>query len=183
VWREIGLARVLTLWGAIAAAGAAGCILLGVVSGANFFWDRFHDLASGSGSGRVDIWRFALTQWWHEHFWFGIGVQGFRHLDFSQVTLTSTAHPHNAVVQLLLETGIVGALLAALTLAFLLASAWRNMARVPAERLAIFLCFFGVAGCSLASTSFFHVWWFVFMFVPLAWALGWSSSRSGASKL
>jgi|GEM_PF-6973659 len=176
-WKDISPRRWLCMWGAFVAAIVLGMGLLMAVVGSSFLTERLHDLASGSGEGRIDIWRFALAQWWQHAPWFGIGVQGFRYLDFTGVMLTSTAHPHNGLVQLLLETGLVGTIAATATLCYLVRQAWRAMAANPQDRVVLLLCFAGVDACSLASTSLFHGWWMVFMLTPLAWALAWPPKK------
>ena len=62
--------------------------------------------ASG-GSGRFEIWQFALDKF-VDNPWMGIGIKGFRHLDITGYQLASNMHPHNAILELLVETGVVG---------------------------------------------------------------------------
>ncbi|RYG61876.1 MAG: O-antigen ligase family protein [Alphaproteobacteria bacterium] len=160
------------LWLGSLVAFVGGTVVLALTVSPEFLSKRINDLNPEGGEGRSDIWKFALQQW-ESHPVFGIGVQSFRHLDFSGVTLKSGAHPHNSIVQLLLETGLVGTVAATVTISYLLYKAWKHMETSPGQRIVLFLCFVGLFGASLATTSVFHGWWMLFMLTPLAWMFAW----------
>ena len=151
----------------------AGLTLLGLSEGMTHVEERALDLATGQGTGRIDIWKFAATYWWDSARWWGIGIQGFRYIDFSAVQLNSQYHPHNSIIQLLLETGLIGFTLAVTALSSICYKAWLRLQNEPDIRAILTLCFLGLGGCSLFSTSLFHAWWVLFMLMPLTWALGW----------
>ena len=84
----------------------------------------FYFIKRGSADGRSLIWMASLTTWMHD-MWLGVGVGGFRHAcaegiaemwnanhdsaKFASAGVTDYAY--NAMVQILVEQGLVGALL------------------------------------------------------------------------
>jgi len=70
-------------------------------------WQGAQGLAKASWGIRLDIWRFAAARIADKP-WFGWGI------DASRVWDAIPLHPHNAVLQLWLELGVVGAALGAL---------------------------------------------------------------------
>jgi len=130
---------------------------------------------SGAGSGRFQIWEFAMQNF-PDNPWFGIGIKGFRHLDFSNITLTSTMHPHNAVVELLLETGIIGTLLAAIFIIMLMGRLFKIVYQNPAYQNPKFhsiaiACTSSILGFFVAAlflTSIFHAWWLAYLVILCA---------------
>lgn len=120
----------------------------------------------GVGSGRLGIWEFALQNWWENPI-LGIGVKGFRHLDFSGVELTSHLHPHNAIVEILLETGLIGL---AFAMAFVIAVMGRLIKTLYANvsftnpvfhitAICSLVGFAAYGAASLTLTSIFHAYW------------------------
>lgn len=126
--------------------------------------------SEAGGSGRTDIWAFTFDKFLENPI-MGIGIKGFRHLDFSTHQLTSTMHPHNALLELLLETGIVGTFLicAFAGIGFVkLVQAMlhrRKHNQNSDMQTALILCFFTFAVSSMTLTSIFHAWWLTFFVV------------------
>ena len=122
------------------------------------------------GSGRTDIWAFTFDNFLQNPL-MGIGIKGFRHLDFSTHQLTSTMHPHNALLELLLETGLVGTVFICTFagLAFIKISQKTLHLRKNKQKndihTALVLSFFTFAVCSMTLTSIFHAWWLTFFVV------------------
>ena len=95
----------------------------------------FYFIKRGSADGRSLIWMASLTTWMHD-MWLGVGVGGFRHAcaegiaemwnanhdsaKFASAGVTDYAY--NAMVQILVEQGLVGALL---WIAITLLAMWR----------------------------------------------------------
>tara|TARA_R110000868_G_scaffold411733_1_gene708235 strand:+ start:65779 stop:67053 length:1275 start_codon:yes stop_codon:yes gene_type:complete len=152
-----------------------GGLLYRIVVGNEFFEYRL-GIASGDGasggSGRIEIWKFALDKF-TEAPWMGIGVKGFRHLDFTGYEVTSTMHPHNAILELMVETGIIGTILA-ITFACLLMyrlgkSIYNNKSythpRIHNLAIACVCSLIAFLTASLTLTSIFHAWWLTYFVV------------------
>ncbi|WP_416900369.1 MAG: O-antigen ligase family protein [Minwuia sp.] len=113
----------------------------------------------GAFGGREAAWRAAVESWLIEP-WLGIGVWNFRefHDHFS--------HPHNFALEILSETGILGA--AAIGL-LLLVTAWRLL-RLLGQGFAVTGMLAGIAAffaAALAATSIFYGWWLCILFSVL----------------
>lgn len=84
----------------------------------------FYFLKRGSADGRLLIWTASLVSWSHD-VWFGVGVGGFRHACAEGIASMWYANPdsalfnsagvtdyaYNALLKVLVEQGLVGALL------------------------------------------------------------------------
>ena len=95
----------------------------------------FYFIKRGSADGRSLIWMASLTTWMHD-MWLGVGVGGFRHACAEGIAEMWNANPdsakfasagvtdyaYNAMVQILVEQGLVGALL---WIAITLLAMWR----------------------------------------------------------
>ncbi|MBI1364119.1 MAG: hypothetical protein GC134_09050 [Proteobacteria bacterium] len=122
------------------------------------FWNEPNGLAM---SGRGEIWRFAVSHLGDNPIT-GIGMNAFRKLDIPQgLDLASNAHPHNFLIQLLLETGILGTLPTLALIGLVLAYLWRY-AQVNLYGLAGLCSVSAFLVASLANTSIFQAWWLVF---------------------
>lgn len=123
----------------------------------------------GTGESRVEIWQFALENIAHSP-WFGIGIKGFRYLDFGDIQLASTMHPHNIFIEMAIETGILGVLAFCGALsALLLPVLWRlwrskkpQAAGIQAAAVAALAAYLTSA---LLLTAFFHLWWMTYFAV------------------
>lgn len=142
-----------------------------IMVGPSIFSDRMKLTGTESGgSGRTDIWAFAW-QSFLENPIIGVGIKGFRHLDFSTANLTSTMHPHNAILEILLETGLIGALLIFAFGIITFAKLIRNIVIKRQQKqkndleTAIALSFIAFATASMTLTSIFHAWWLTFFVV------------------
>lgn len=146
--------------------GTYGNILM---IGERQFAYRISSARAATGSGRTDIWRFALENW-QDHPVFGIGIFGFRNLDFTGLKLSSTSHPHNIFVEILLETGLVGfILIGAFVATLLFKTAWVSHRRLMTDpffvRPAVMAAALSLAAYAIAGqfmTSFFHGWWLTY---------------------
>lgn len=142
-----------------------------VMVGSRVFSERMELTGTESGgSGRTDIWAFAW-QSFLENPLIGIGVKGFRHLDFSASNLTSTMHPHNAILEILLETGLIGTLL---IFAFAGIAFIKLIQKVISKRqqqksndleTSVTISLVAFATASMTLTSIFHAWWLTFFIV------------------
>ena len=95
----------------------------------------FYFIKRGSADGRSLIWMASLTTWMHD-MWLGVGVGGFRHACAEGIAEMWNANPdsakfasagvtdyaYNAMVKILVEQGLVGALL---WIAITLLAMWR----------------------------------------------------------
>lgn len=163
-------------WLAVAVVFVAGFAVYGFAHGWDFLFKRLMVVPEGGRglmSGRMEVWQ---TAWSYvgEHPLFGIGLMNYRNLP-GAVDL----HPHNWVIQMLLETGLVGTALFVGLMGYLLYTfvhfAKGNLYGVAAVAS---LCAFLVAG--LANTSIFNMWWVTFwIFTSL---LGWRAGWSGAAQ-
>jgi O-antigen ligase len=151
---------------------AAGLGIYGLVYGKDFLLQRLMlEPEGGRGplSGRLEVWARA---WSHvgDHPVFGIGPMNYRNLP-DAVDL----HPHDWVLQLVLETGFVGFGLFAVLMGLI----WYRFSRYAHANL------YGVAALSslsaflvagLANTSIFNMWWVAFLAFTclLGWRAGWA---------
>jgi O-antigen ligase len=160
-------------WALGALVVAAGAALYVFSFGQEFALDRMTIIGEeGEGrgmlSGRGAVWLQAIENMWHEPF-FGIGVMNYRNLP-GAIDL----HPHNWLLQMLLEGGLVSTALFLVVVGMVLyrfnTYAKGNIYGVAAVAS---LCGFLVAG--LANTSIFNGWWLSFLMVSavLGWRAGW----------
>lgn len=156
--------------------GAVGMSGYYFVAGAQTFQTRLASSDTATGSGRTDIWHFALTQIM-DHPFFGFGIQAFRDLDFSGVQLNSTMHPHNMILEIFLSLGFVGGSLGMMMggLIFLRTVWATRRAVVDADLhnilLLIHATFAAIVGFVVAAqflTSVFHGWWLLYLLLLLA---------------
>lgn len=159
-------------WLAVGLVVGAGLAVYAMVYGPQFMLQRIMVVPEGGRgymSGRFEVWQ---TAWSHvgEHPWFGIGLMNYRHLP-DAIDL----HPHNWLIQLLLETGLVGTALFMAMMGLLIHRFWRyahgNLYGVAALAS---LCAFLVSG--LANTSIFNMWWLTYLIFLclLGWRAGWA---------
>ncbi|WP_417512959.1 O-antigen ligase family protein [Minwuia sp.] len=121
----------------------------------------------GAFNGREAAWRAAI-QMWSENPLLGVGVWNFRQF------ADGFSHPHNFVLEVMADTGTLGALVLG---GVLLLLAVRLLARVrlgPASAglAASVATFFAAAS---AATSFFYGWWLCILFAALA--IGMAASK------
>jgi O-antigen ligase len=132
----------------------------------------------GLGGGRWEIWQ---TSW--QHLWdqpmTGIGVNAFRFLP-EKLDL----HPHNFLLQLALETGIIGFLLVSALLILLFRQYWRySRGNIYAVGALCSLAAFVTAG--LFNKSIFDMEWLTFFIMAalIGWRTGWSSGAGPQGKI
>lgn len=170
---NIVLHRMQWFWG-----GVTGLLAIGVY-GLTRGWEQLGERlfiadqgSRGMGGGRLDVWHNA---WYHfiENPWFGIGLQNYRFLPED-----NDLHPHNFILQLLLETGLLGTLLTLLFVSFVIFHFYR-FSRKNIYGVAALCSMAAFWSSSLANKSLFNVEWLVF-FVVIAlfgWRLGWATER------
>jgi O-antigen ligase len=160
-----------------AASVALGLLVYVAACGWQFVTGRVFivgEMTGGRGalSGRLEVWHAALVHLFDKPL-FGIGVMNFRNLP-EGVDL----HPHNWLLQMLLEGGFVSTVVFVILLYFLIKNTF-ELARGSLYGVAGLagICAFLVAG--LANTSIFNLSWLVFLsFVSI---LGWRAGWGGAS--
>lgn len=121
-------------------------------------------------SGRWDIW-INIIPYIQDNLLVGIGIRGIREIQISN-SYEIVAHAHNAVLEILLETGIVG-LIAFLTVigvfvfSFLQAYIQNRDPEMKRRAIVIFLSCIAYGISAMAVTSIFHTWWFLYMVILL----------------
>lgn len=164
-------------WLAGAGLVATGLGLYTLAAGWQFVFARLSIIGEletserGLLSGRGAVW----TQAWEgflQYPWVGVGVMNYRNLP-GAIDL----HPHNWVLQILVEGGLLGmaAVLALLGLILWRFYGYAKGSLYGSAALASFVAFL-VAG--LANTSIFNGWWLTFLIVicMLGWRAGWGGS-------
>lgn len=121
-------------------------------------------------SGRLEIWQDTMARYM-ERPWFGLGVDGYRELNIFKSDGAHIVHPHNLIIELLIDTGIVGliaflSVIAVFTWKFV-STFWRQRKEGYTLYLCIFLSLVGYGLASMALTSIFHSWWFLYLITLL----------------
>ena len=130
-------------------------------------------LASGLGSSRYDFYRVALDEF-VAHPLVGIGADNFAEPYLAHGRSTETPrYPHSVELRTLVQTGLVGALLAVVGLGAALLAAWRALARHP-DPLARAIAAAAVAGFAywVVHGSFDWFWEFAGLGAPAFALLG-----------
>jgi tetratricopeptide (TPR) repeat protein len=130
-------------------------------------------LASGLGSSRYDFYRVALDEF-AAHPLLGIGADNFAEPYLAHGRSTETPrYPHSVELRTLVQTGLVGALLAVVGLVGALLAAWRALARRP-DPLARAVAAAAVAGFAywVVHGSFDWFWEFAGLGAPAFALLG-----------
>lgn len=117
-------------------------------------------------SGRLVIWKNSLPHIIERPF-FGYGIKGSFELGIDKGNGAKVLHVHNAVIELLLDTGALGlaaviGLVMIFVLRFLAVYRRCDWYQDKAQAMAVFLSVGVYAICSLSLTSFFHAWWFLY---------------------
>ena len=116
-----------------ALAGAAGVLAVAALASGSVLGDRLADVGAG-GSGRADLWAASVAAW-REAPWFGHGLGSFARALAGQVTaetapvLGTQGAAHNAPLQWLVQTGVVGTALGTVTLLMLARTLTAGLAR------------------------------------------------------
>jgi O-antigen ligase len=152
-------------------------VLYAYAFGIDFAWQRAsivgeEGVGRGMLSGRLEVWMQALHGVMQAPF-FGIGVMNYRNMPGA-----IDMHPHNWLIQMLLEGGVVSTVIFLILMGLVLVQFGRfakgNIYGVAA--LASLVAFL-VSG--LANTSIFNGWWLSFLMVStmLGWRAGWGGSE------
>lgn len=157
----------------------AGVLAYGLAHGLTFLAQRLELEVVGRGlaSGRFEIWDTALNaipQYW---LW-GIGPNAFRFLDGP-----IDAHPHNATLQIALETGLIGGI-CALAFLYLVLRLFVRYARGNLYGLAGLTSFIVFLVAAQFNKSLFDAEWTSLLVILLlfGWRLGWSNQPHGTRK-
>ncbi len=157
----------------------AGVIAYGLVHGIGFLTQRLELEIVGRGlaSGRFEIWETAINIIPHHWLW-GIGPNAFRFLEGP-----IDAHPHNATLQIALETGLVGGI-CALAFIYLVLRMFMRYARGNLFGLAGLTSFVTFIVAAQFNKSLFDPEWSSLLIIILlfGWRLGWSNQPPGARK-
>lgn len=148
--------------GTLAVSGAVYVLLYGLASVKERIGVTIPE--RGLGGGRLDIWNLA---WQHvfDQPLFGIGVNGFRFLPGADY------HPHNFVLQLWLEGGIVSLVLAFALLAALAIVLFQK-GKTDAIGAAGVAALAGFVICALTNKSIFNLEWLIVLAITMPLALG-----------
>ncbi len=124
----------------------------------------------GLGGGRWDIWNTAINHIFDKPM-FGIGPNAFRWLP-EKIDL----HPHNFMLQILLETGVVGTVLFMAMLLFLLIT-FIHYAKGNIMGLAALSSFVAFWTAALFNKSIFDMEWLSLFILSttIGWRVGWSA--------
>ena len=126
----------------------------------------------GMLSGRGDVWAHAWNGFL-QHPLVGVGVMNYRNLPHA-VDL----HPHNWVLQILVEGGVLGTV-ALLNLLGLVLWRFYGYAKGNLYGVAALASVVAFLVTGLANTSIFNGWWLTFFIVTamLGWRAGWGGSE------
>ncbi len=166
------LLGILTVVGALAVYGFA--------HGFDFMLHRvtlMNEGGRGMMSGRLDVWEFALKHMLDNPL-LGIGLQGFRYLPGAV-----DMHPHNWLLQVMLETGMIGTLAFGWLLVLMFQRFWR-FAHSNLYGVAAFTSMAAFLVTGLANTSIFNAWWLSFFVFSglLGWRAGWGGADLATRK-
>ncbi len=148
-----------------------------LAAGWEFVWRRISIFGEagherGMLSGRGDVWAQAWDGFMSAPL-FGVGVMNYRNLP-DAIDL----HPHNWLLQMLLEGGVVGLALF-LVLVGLVAQRFFGYAKGNLYGVAALASFTAYWVTGLGNTSMFNGWWMTFLIVlcMLGWRAGWGGSE------
>ncbi len=153
-----------------------GVLCFGWAKGFNQPEDFATILKAEEFTPRLDLWAVGWNHMFDQPLT-GIGVNAFRFLDDGTGSMVGS-HPHNFLIQLFLETGFVGGLIAFGLLVMML----RYFVKASRTNL------YGAAGlasisaflvAAITNTSIFHPWWLTMLIFSsvLAARVGWAIER------
>lgn len=136
----------------------------------------FYFLKQGSANGRTLIWMASLTSWLHDA-WVGVGIGGFRHACAEGIAEMWDANPksgmfdsagvtdyaYNSLLKILVEQGVVGALLCVATTVFALV-------RLRRQNRVLFLGMISLLIFSMFSYPFELLPYNIIAVVVIAWS-------------
>lgn len=131
----------------------------------------------GVGSGRIEVWNAVVQQielLTGAHALVGVGLMGYRYLP-GAIDL----HPHNWLLQVVLETGALGTL-GFMGLIGLIAYSFFTYARGNLYGVAALTSLVAFLVTGLFSTSIFNAWWVTFLVMStlIGWRVGWAGTPS-----
>lgn len=142
------------------------------------FWsDPFFEVKD-----QEEIWKFATTHI-QDNPVTGIGLNAFRKLPAPIDALPSQSHPHNFVLQLLLETGVLGLVVGLVLWGVVFRHFWKG-AKADLYALAGLCSFVAFTVASFFSASIFNATWLSLAIIPalLSYRMGWRTVRTPAKK-
>jgi|GEM_PF-6103761 len=118
-------------------------------------------------SGRLEVWANTVGHI-ENNFWWGTGIKTANKLGIEKSEGKYVAHVHNAILELLLETGIFGLMAISMTIGvfvahFIGAYLKSHDYALKRQSMAVFLSCITYGVCSMALTSMFHAWWFLYL--------------------
>lgn len=155
-----------------------GVLCFGWAKGFNQPEDFASILTAKEFSPRLDLWSVGWQHMFDQPLT-GIGVNAFRFLENGAGQVVGS-HPHNFLIQLFLETGFIGGLIAfgllVMMLKYFVKASRSNL--YGAAGLASISAFLVAA---LTNTSIFHPWWLTMLIFSsvLAARVGWAIERKG----
>ena len=128
------------------------------------------DIAHITAAGRLEIWGVVANRA-QENLIYGHGIEAARHIKdfaFSNIYFTkdSILHPHNSIVQIWFEFGIIGILLFIAGMGYLIFYLWRNLKRVPLAAALALLTILTVI--SAVGYGVWQSWWLGMIFYTCA---------------
>ena len=122
-------------------------------------------------SGRVEIWKNTIEKIEEQPIW-GYGIKSAQSLNIEKAEGYAVLHTHNAVLEMLLETGIIGFLaITSVIIVFVghfLISFFRSRdTKLRQQGAVILLACMAYGISSMALTSMFHAWWFLYLVILL----------------
>lgn len=120
-------------------------------------------------SGRLTVWDNTIDLI-AERPLLGYGIKSAQYLEISKGGDALVIHVHNVVLEMMLETGFLGFLAFSLVIllcvgCFLRAYFRSNDREFKSQAMVIFLPAISYGICSMALTSMFHAWWFLYLVV------------------
>lgn len=173
-WRAVAgrWVCILCLIGAVIGGGFAGLNLYKMSVGETVYERRVVEVDTRRpASGRLEIWADTV-QTIDNNLWRGVGIKGFRELNLIYDSGRKPSHAHNVILELLVDTGVSGFFLCAVFVSWMvfrfLVAYWRTANRGSrAVALPVFMACVIYGICSMALTSLFHSWWFLYLVVLL----------------
>ena len=138
--------------------------------------DSARDGLDAKTSGRLELWKGALEKI-PEKLFFGYGESQFRLV--VKANQGTYNHPHNSIIQIIFQWGLVGASCFFALFGFAWFQLWRVAKQLPEAGVPAYMVVSSLFGFSLVEGSLYHTWPVMIMAGVTAIALG---ARSAALK-
>jgi len=122
-------------------------------------------------SGRLEVWLNTIDHIVERPF-LGYGIKSAQDLNIEKAEGYYVLHVHNAVLEMILETGILGFFAVSTVILifiwkFFVAYRYSSDIAFKRQAMTVFICCVAYGVCSMALTSMFHAWWFLYLVVLL----------------